>query len=371
MTVRRPRRRRRQRLRRRPRRLRLRLRRRLRRRRSLLAAALLGRGASPRAGLLLAAALLGRVASPRLVLLRFFRRLFDAVAAARAPARHSRRRRSRPAASPLAGIRRAHSSTVRRGTTSTLQLSTILATAKHGRQPNRRSRAPLTLVLPPWCMRTASASSARGDLALMSVGASLNGDELTEGLLAADGRGPGGPAAPPGRRRSASESFPERLPSRDGSVGTSVGAWAAGFARRGSLDPFAREVVDGEHAAARRAALGGSSQDLAGLGDVEGAAPAAPPGSPAAPPKSRTEVQLLSSFEALDYGPSMSAYHRGRGLPGPGPRARRRPRAAGRLGRLRRRGRARGRPRGNRPPVRDIPTKLCNSRARPHRSPFG
>ena len=55
--------------------------------------------------------------------------------------------------------------------------------------------------------------------------------------------------APPGRRRSASESFPERLPSRDGSVGTSVGAWAAGFARRGSLDPFAREVVDGEHAA--------------------------------------------------------------------------------------------------------------------------
>ena len=161
-------------------------------------------------------------------------------------------------------------------------------------------------------MRTASASSARGDLALMSVGASLNGDELTEGLLAADGRGPGGPAAPLGRRRSASESFPERLPSRDGSVGTSVGAWAAGFARRGSLDPFAREVVDGEHAAARRAALGGSSQDLAGLGDVEGAAPAAPPGSPAAPPKSRTEVQLLSSFEALDYGPSMSAYQRAR-----------------------------------------------------------
>ena len=160
-------------------------------------------------------------------------------------------------------------------------------------------------------MRTASASSARGDLALMSVGASLNGDELTEGLLAADGRGRG-PAAPPGRRRSASESFPERLPSRDGSVGTSVGAWAAGFARRGSLDPFAREVVDGEHAAARRAALGGSSQDLAGLGDVEGAAPAAPPGSPAAPPKSRTEVQLLSSFEALDYGPSMSAYQRAR-----------------------------------------------------------
>ncbi|KAH8058707.1 chloride channel [Aureococcus anophagefferens] len=160
-------------------------------------------------------------------------------------------------------------------------------------------------------MRTASASSARGDLALMSVGASLNGDELTEGLLAADGRGRG-PAAPPGRRRSASESFPERLPSRDGSVGTSVGAWAAGFARRGSLDPFAREVVDGEHAAARRAALGGSSQDLAGLGDVEGAAPAAPPGSPAAPPKSRTEVQLLSSFEALDYGPSMSAYRRAR-----------------------------------------------------------